>query len=511
MYRARRQQDDQPEAGAQIPAARAPRDDPAETSGSLLSYLPRHLPAPREDPPQPAETLSQPAGPSPRSATDLWRILDWVWAGRLVVALWVIAGIVTAYGVSTVLKPRFTTYTDLTINPSQLQLSTEDLYNTNAQREAQLLAVASKMRMLTSSNVLSRVVDKLSLQTDPEFVGRADGLSPEEARFAALRSLYDRVTVRRDGQSYVATLAVWSQDPMKSVTISEAIVEAFKLEVAAANSENSQRTATAMNARLDAMRARASEASAAVETFRRENQLEGVGGELLSSQSLSQLNEQINNAREHLLQTQAQYDATRALRIGRPVNDQTPESPVLSSLRTRQAALEEELQSKSITLGPRHPTVSALSLRLKSAGRAVDAEVQRMVEIAQSEVEQAKSVLDQLVGQLAGTRSLASQDNKALSRLGELQREADVQTAIYRNYLQRMSEIAESSEVDVTDIRIISYPVPPKSRDWPPRTLYLLAAGAVGGGAIGLMWVILGQLARIGSQDFRRRLAAERA
>ena len=420
--------------------------------------------------------------------------------------LCVVAGIIAAFAVSTLLHPRFTTYTDLMINPAQPQLASEDLYNKNAQREAQLLTVESKIRMLTSTNVLSRVIDKLSLQQDPEFVGEGGDTTPQEKRLSALRALYDRVSIRRDGQSFVATLAVWSRAPLTSIATSDAMVDAFKVEVAAADADTSLKAASAIDERLDSLRKSANEASAKVASFRSEHQLESSGGELLSSQSLSQLNAQLNLANERLMRAKARYAATRALQAGEPARDDIAASPVLTSLRTRLALVEEELQSQSVVLGPRYPKVSMLELGVASVKRAIDAEIARMMEIARSEVEQAQTVVAELQGQLNGTRGAASQDSEALVKLGELQHEADVQTALYKNYLQRKAEFIESSQVDVTDIRVISYPVPPKSRSWPPRTLYLLAAGAVAGAIIGALWVLLGRLTGIYGPDIRRRL-----
>lgn len=466
--------------------------------GSLLSGHEPFVPSPPEN--QADAKPAEEAGP-----LDFWQIFRWLWAGRIFIIFCIIIGLVVAFGASRLLTPRYTVYTDVMINPSQLQLTSDDLYNVNAQREAQLLNVASKLRMLTSTNVLSKVVKLLSLAEDEEF---ATATSPEAAQLEALRSLYDRIEVNRDSQSYVATIIVWSQDPMKAILISDALVETFKTEIAAADAENSARAAAAMNERLDTLRMRANEAAAAVETFRRENQLEDIGGELLSTQSLSQLNEQINATRERLLQAEARYGATRALKAGAPASAETAASPVLGQLRERHANLEEQLQSSLVVYGPRHPTVAMLKSGVETARRAVDNEIERMIEIAGSQIEQIQAVLDQQLQQLSTSRSIASQDNEALVRLRELEREAEVQTAIFRSYLQRTAEISESSQVDATDIRVISYPVPPESRNWPPRLLYLLIAGLVLGAGIGAMLALLAGLMRRYEPELRKRVVS---
>lgn len=508
MYRATRKQSE--EQGGSVPMSLLSRreDSPSfsnpspspfvgPSANAPASLLSRSVP-PEQPPLEKQAGIAETAGP-----LDMWQIFRWLWAGRVLIILFLIIGIVAAFAASRLLTPRFTTYTDLMINPSQLQLTSDDLYNVNAQREAQLLNVASKLRMLTSTNVLSRVVSALSLAEDEEFASAA---APQEAQLEALRSLYERIEVLRDGQSYVATIAVWSQDPMKAITISDALVDSFKTEIAVADAENSARAAAAMTERLDTLRLRANAAAAAVEEFRRDNQLEDIGGELLSTQSLSQLNEQINATRERLLQAEARYSATRALQAGAPASAETAASPVLGLLRERHANLEEQLQSRLVVYGPRHPTVAMLQSAVASARQAVDEEIERMIEIARSQIEQTQAVLDQQIEQLSANREVASQDNEALVRLRELEREAEVQTAIFRSYLQRTAEISESSHVDATDIRVISYPVPPETRNWPPRLLYLLMAGLVAGGGIGAVIALLAGLMRRYGPELRQRI-----
>ena len=63
----------------------------------------------------------------------------------------------------------------------------------------------------------------------------------------------------------------------------------------------------------------------------------------------------------------------------------------------------------------------------------------------------------------------------------DLEREARSRATIYETYLARTQQITEREKIDTTNVRIISQPVPPEARNWPPRTILLLAAaGFVG-------------------------------
>src|SRR5690606_33860732 len=146
--------------------------------------------------------------------------------------------------------PRFTAYTDVVINPSNLNVVGDGVFTPAQQRETQILEVESKLRTLTSRNVLERTVVALKLDQDPEFTqpSRIEKLksfwktTPEgDNVIGALRSLGDRVSASRDARSFVVTLAVWSNEGEKSVEISKAIMDAFEEEILASSTDGSRR------------------------------------------------------------------------------------------------------------------------------------------------------------------------------------------------------------------------------------------------------------------------------
>ena len=122
----------------------------------------------------------------------------------------------------------------------------------------------SKLRVLTSRNVLARVIDRLDLTNDPEFVQRPclgaqepdlvqgcqSGQSPcrdacvgRTGRGAARGALLRRGHEALGGR------------PEKAVAISNAIVEAFEAELFQSAAESAGRVVKNLNNRLDELRA----------------------------------------------------------------------------------------------------------------------------------------------------------------------------------------------------------------------------------------------------------------
>jgi uncharacterized protein involved in exopolysaccharide biosynthesis len=74
--------------------------------------------------------------------------------------------------------------------------------------------------------------------------------------------------------------------------------------------------------------------------------------------------------------------------------------------------------------------------------------------------------------------------------LRELQRDADSKTAISEAFLTRAQQITQREQIDTSNVRVISTAVPPAARSWPPRTVLVMAGGAFGGIALGVMLAI---------------------
>lgn len=239
----------------------------ARTHGSLLddlvdedevferTVLKEHLepkPAPAAAEPAPVETRVRAASPGGGLASMLpgLKYIDRIGVDDVLVWLrkgivWIVLAIVLCVGgaltYASMTPPRYKAYTDIVVNPSNLNVVNDGVFSPNQQRDTQILEVESKLRTITSRNVLARVVDELKLDQDPEFVSppplaRLKAMfssKPDDGdnRVGALRSLGDRVTAERDPRSFVVTLSVWTNDAEKSVAVSKAIVKAFESEL----------------------------------------------------------------------------------------------------------------------------------------------------------------------------------------------------------------------------------------------------------------------------------------
>ncbi len=433
---------------------------------------------------------------------DLLRLLSWLRKGMKWIMLAMLLGLVAGVGYTLVAKPRYTVTTGVLIDPAGLQVVNDDLFRQGDQRrDSELLSLESKRQTLTSRSVLLRVVQNLDLKSDPEFVpppswtsafnprrllggGGENGRNPE---LVALDSLQRRVSARRDELSFVIIMSVWTSDAEKSIRISEAMLKAFRDELLSSDTEGSRRIAEALSTRISELKSDVATAEKAVEEFRRQAGLQSAQGELVSSLSMTQINQQLVAARERLISAQSRYDD---LLNSNATDTAAMQSPTMAALRTQYATLKSRTDADAQIYGPRHPKLAQQRMELQGLQAEIDNEKQRIIQAARNNVDQARSVVTALEADAAAISTDVFADNDAQVRLRDLTREAAAKTSIYEAFMVRARQITESQDLDTSNIRVISPPVPPQSRSWPPRTIQMAAFGAIAGFVAGIFLVL---------------------
>lgn len=453
---------------------------------------------------------------------DFGRLFTWLRRGmKLALALALVGGV--AGGLYAVFAPpKYTVSTDILIDPANLQVVPDDLYQQPGQVDSALLNAGSKFRVLTSGNVLSRVVDELNLTADKEFYDPDPGFSlsallpgagektEPTPELAALAALTKRVAAKADEKSFVATLFVSSETSEKSIRISDAIVRSFQAELATAESSGASRTAEALNERLDELKTDVKTAEEKVEAYKRAHNLAASSGELVNNQTLTQLNAQVVEAQARVIAAQSAYDELVAAGANATTAD-TQASASLVASRARVADLSAQLDSQSTIYGPRHPTIVKLNTELVAAQAELNAELGRIVAAAKVSLDEAKAGLAALTERVDALKTNVFADNEALVALRELERDAASKTAIYEAFLSRAKQVAEREQIDTTNVRVISTAVPPPARSWPPRTVVMLGAGAVGGFVLAMLIAVVLGIRRDMRQAPARRLEAAMA
>ncbi|MDO1582787.1 GumC family protein [Rhizobium oryzicola] len=449
---------------------------------------------------------------------DLRRIFVWLKSGfkfTIVISL-LCAFAAAAYGL---LAPRYySVSTDVMVGPVNMQVINNDLYAQPTQQgEGQRLAVSNRARLMTSGNVLMRVVQNLKLGEDPEFykpasqgfisslLGSSSPRTAPDVNLAALKVLQTKISLDLDDRSFIVRLSVTAQSVDKAIAIAKAIIEAFNAELANTESETASRAAKALDDRLTDLKKDALAAEEAVETYKRSHGLAtGENGQLVSVQTMSQTNAQILAARNRVIEAQTNYNtllhASDSAAATIPVT-----SDSLRELKLRAGALEQQLSSLQMVYGLRHPSIARTQSELNSVREQIKNELQRATNTARTELDRANQALKSLSSNMADLEKSTFNDAQSQVELRDLQRQAQARTEIYENFLVRVRQISEREMITTDTVKVVTAPLPPSGRSWPPGTPLLFVVGAVLGLIIGIgLSLIRGLYGDINSKSVTR-------
>ncbi|WP_320198757.1 GumC family protein [Agrobacterium sp. rho-13.3] len=432
------------------------------------------------------------------------KLLAWLRKGVPFIIVFALLGGVAGAGFGLGIKPRFTSSLDILLPPPTGQVVPNELTTPNIQSDAQILDISSKLLLITSGNVLRRTVERQNLQQLPEFNSAADteeGLfswlkltSPaptDDGTIAATRNLAKRIKVARQGGTYLVSISLWTRDADRSVNVLSALAQSFREELEATQTDLAKNASAALSTRLEELRLAATQAANAVAQFRQGNNLQDLGGTgSVNTQSVSQLNTLLNDASLRLSNIQARY-----ARLNQPATDSivpadTLDSPTLVSLRSQYSLLKQQYDELTITYGARYPKLVTTRAQLGTLRTEMARETERSLQAIKVDMDQAQNSVTMLRSQLDDAQKRVSTDDTAQVQLGELERNSQAKSALYDTFLKRVGETSEQQQISVSNLRIVTDPVPPEKRSWPPSTLLLTIGGILAGLILGAFAVV---------------------
>jgi polysaccharide biosynthesis transport protein len=363
--------------------------------------------------------------------------------------------------------------------------------------------IESQALLIQSLATLQRVVDKLKLTDDPEFVptpGIFDrvkqlfrsnhplaGGSPEDAaRARAVDILQRRMKVVRQGTTFLIDINVSAESPSKAATIANAVADGYFEEQVRTKNDATRIAAGWFNGQIDALKSRVVASEQAVEDFRAANNLAVSQGVTVNDQQLTDLNNQLIAARVQTAEARAKFDQVQELAKagGDPGGiNAAVSSDTVSKLRAQYADIvksEADLLSK---YGPRHPLVANVHAQLRDTQRLINEEIQRIVQSTRHDYGVALSREASLQDSLDKLKGVSTSSGPAQVRLHELQREAEANRTLYESYLARAKETTSQESLEMPDSHIVTKASVPLAPSAPKTSLILGLALLLGLGA----------------------------
>ncbi len=427
------------------------------------------------------------------------------------------------------LTPRYTATSELMIEARQQRVVDVESVLSGPGINAEV--VESEIEVITSANVMEAVAEDLNLVEDPEFnpalrepgplaqldpIGwipaswrAAVGAAPEEPepatpeerlarqRAQVVAALRSSVEVSQIGTSRGIRISATSESPETAAEIANAVAENYLDEQLEAKYQATKRATEWLNKRVQELREEVEAGERAVQQFRVEAGLTKGEDTLLSDQQLSQVNQKLIEARAERAEAESRLQQVRSLVQG---EDSTVESAaevldsdLIQTLRTQEAKVERRVADLSSEYGPRHPKMINAKAELEDIREKIDAEVRKILQNLENEVEVARARERSLEENLEKLEERSAELNQKQIELRQLQREVEADRALYETFLSRLKETSNQQGIQTPDARIISQAEVPSAASYPNKKL-MVGGAFVLSAMLGLAFAFLLEL-----------------
>ena len=416
-------------------------------------------------------------------------------------------GLMAAYLFNTVARPRFEATAELLVDPRDLVVLDKEVTPRSSASDTGIAVVESQARVLQSDVVLRRALATLKLDEDEEFNGTRKGIVARtlsrlfnydppgaeavDPKLAALRTLRQRIWVKRSERTFVIDLTVWTETSAKSVALAEAIIKSYLEEQAAARSDPALAAGAAIDSGLEGLRQKLAESEEKTARYKSEKNLIGSSGKLVTEQQVTEINTQLVSARSELGRTKARYDEAQRLRNKPDAIPEALASATLRQLRNQLSTVVSQKAKLSATLKPQHPLMVQVLEQERQLQSEIREELQRVIASATVDYERARAVEKGLSSDFETLRIELNTVNSAQIKLRELERELEANRAVYQSAIVRARETREQARLNTSNVRVLAEPTPQRDRSFPPSAALTLPLGLLVGLGAGAFFGLL--------------------
>lgn len=359
-------------------------------------------------------------------------------------------------------------------------------------------ALKSMAEGIQDGTVILRVVDRLDLRNDPDFLKPKDG-GYTDAEIVEMMSKNVHAELRRGTR--LIDVSVRDHSPKRARDLTSAFIEEFQSLIREQNMESAEKSRETLEKKAEDQLQRVLAAEEKLQDFRVKNA--GISldeGQGIDAAKLADLDRLLSNAANDVLLKKAAYEQYQTIpesEIERvfEIDGQGEQEAIQKILLARNQKRAEFVKIKA-QYEPIHPTyqsylqeLAGLEEEVKTAARSLGESIEKAYHRA---VDHEKKLRDTVQEQKL--KLLAVDGVKKEYRT--LKRAVDAAYATYDRLLDRMNDTGVTETVDETVIRVFSEPLVPAKPVSPKKKITVAIAG-VFGSMCGLMLVIgLGLLDR---------------
>lgn len=361
----------------------------------------------------------------------------------------------------------------------------------------------TQYQIIRSRSVAGRVVDRLGLATDLRFLGVDRIEDPERRRLMLERidpvsRVQSRVRVDPVKDSRIVRLSIQDTDPKRAALIANAYAEAYIQYNLDRRIDTTRAASTWLSDQLGDLKVQLEKSEVTLHEFKRDNDILAASFEdrkTIASQRIVALNDTLTRVRTRRAELEARArtlaDARRRVEQGdTEALESIPAvagSSTLATLKLQLLTARQEQAAAYERYLDQHPRRAEVDTKVELAQRAVDAEVRKLVRVAEAELREVADTEHELTGLIAGAQREAFEVNKREVDYRRLAREQENNQRLYDIVLQRLKEADLAAMLRTNNVQLLDSALVPKLPVKPNRKVILLVAVLIGlAGGVGL-------------------------
>ena len=345
-------------------------------------------------------------------------------------------------------------------------------------------------KIIASRSVAERVVRKLSLHEDPDFNG-----VPEEQRGSwkpvtitqAAQKLQRQVTVLQERETRLVHVLAKDQKPERAMLIANTVATAY-IEKTMQDKLGATTSALEwLGKQLDGLKLQLEQSELALHEFSEQHTNLAVSLEdqqNIISANIAQLSSDLLKARARRIEHEARVQEMQAANREDPfevyAGAALQKGLLISDLKATYQSLLRQQYTMSPQYGDAHPKMVAIQNQLESIKRALRAEIDGMIQIAQSDLKEAQHVELGLRDELARANKQGLELNLQEITQRRLTRERDNQSKLYGTLLERTAQTDLTRALQVSYVRVVDQALVPGVPVSPKVTMNLVLGALVG-------------------------------
>ncbi len=359
----------------------------------------------------------------------------------------------------------------------------------------------TQYKIIASRAVAQRVVDKLALADDPQFLGLDKVRDPAErarllAHSDAVAVFQGRERLEPIKDSHLALIHVEDVNPQRAALYSNALAQAYIDENADRRLEATKNAADWLQSQVGTLKQSLEGSELALYDYKRDNDILSMSLEdqqNTTSQKLKTLSDEITKAETHRIEMEAEIKQLRLLRAqgqqgGEFAADSfgpVVQSGMIQSLKEGYFKQKEAVAELSQRYEAHHPKLLEAEAKLDTARADLQREIDHIVQANEATYRAAIDSEHELERLYEQVRAEAFNVNKKEIDYKKLEREEKNNRELYDLVLKRLKETDLTSLLRTNNVHLLDAAIVPTTPVKPNRTRNTLF-GAVAGLLLGL-------------------------